>query len=171
MRFELMTYRVWTGRSDQLSYAAIWLRGQDSNLRPSGYEPDELPSCSTPRYFGSFCRVSQNSLLIILKIKVFVNCFFTQKNKKIKKSKKIFFCQKRRIAKRRNREGDKIRRFSFFVCNFAKNYFTLQSFWDIINKQEWAFMPSARKRKRRILWKFPKTGRIIPSSLRVTDTN
>ncbi len=25
------------------------LRGQDLNLRPSGYEPDELPGCSTPR--------------------------------------------------------------------------------------------------------------------------
>jgi hypothetical protein len=24
------------------------LRGQDLNLRPSGYEPDELPDCSTP---------------------------------------------------------------------------------------------------------------------------
>jgi hypothetical protein len=23
--------------------------GQDLNLRPSGYEPDELPGCSTPR--------------------------------------------------------------------------------------------------------------------------
>jgi hypothetical protein len=27
----------------------VWLRGLDLNQRPSGYEPDELPGCSTPR--------------------------------------------------------------------------------------------------------------------------
>jgi len=31
------------------------LRGLDLNQGPSGYEPDELPDCSTPRnYFSIF---------------------------------------------------------------------------------------------------------------------
>ena len=30
-----------------------WWRGEGLNFRPSGYEPDELPDCSTPRYIHS----------------------------------------------------------------------------------------------------------------------
>jgi hypothetical protein len=35
--------------SDDLSLQVSWLRGRDLNPRPLGYEPNELPDCSTPR--------------------------------------------------------------------------------------------------------------------------
>ena len=38
-----------TGAFDLSVLVNDQLRGQDLNLRPSGYEPDELPGCSTPR--------------------------------------------------------------------------------------------------------------------------
>ena len=39
-----------TPRSRRFATVGFKLRGQDSNLRPRGYEPRELPGCSTPRY-------------------------------------------------------------------------------------------------------------------------
>jgi hypothetical protein len=34
---------------ERLVRAKKWLRGGDLNPRPLGYEPNELPDCSTPR--------------------------------------------------------------------------------------------------------------------------
>ena len=43
----------WDGRNG-------WLRRGDLNPRPSGYEPDELPDCSTPRHIVTRpCRCGQ----------------------------------------------------------------------------------------------------------------
>lgn len=40
----------------RLSYISIWLRGLDLNQRPSGYEPDELPT-APPRDIGGGRRI------------------------------------------------------------------------------------------------------------------
>jgi hypothetical protein len=45
-----------------------WLRGRDLNPRPLGYEPNELPDCSTPRQGKSDCstlRTNANSAVPI----------------------------------------------------------------------------------------------------------
>ena len=39
-----------TGERDNHYTNEPWLREMDLNQRPLGYEPNELPDCSTPRY-------------------------------------------------------------------------------------------------------------------------
>ncbi len=40
-----------------------WLRGMDLNHRPLGYEPNELPDCSTPQSDSSPSRASRQRTL------------------------------------------------------------------------------------------------------------
>ena len=46
----------------RLDVLFMWLRGPALNQRPSGYEPDELPNCSTPRYDALFQRLNTITL-------------------------------------------------------------------------------------------------------------
>ena len=43
-----------SGAQEKRSLLKIWLRWRDLNPRPSGYEPDELPGCSTPHFDNNF---------------------------------------------------------------------------------------------------------------------
>ena len=70
---------------------AWWLRGPDLNQRPSGYEPDELPDCSTLRYilnYRHFFLQIYHILKILLK-----TIFFAKLTDKFQCSKHCLRCQ------------------------------------------------------------------------------
>ena len=48
-----LLWNVSVGSTESRPTEENWLRGLDLNQRPSGYEPDELPGCSTPRIENS----------------------------------------------------------------------------------------------------------------------
>ena len=49
-RIELAIFCVTGRRDNRYTTGPNWLRRPDLNQRPLGYEPNELPGCSTPRY-------------------------------------------------------------------------------------------------------------------------
>ena len=46
-------YLILNKKKKSFRTSSKWLREPDLNWRPSGYEPDELPGCSIPRYLFS----------------------------------------------------------------------------------------------------------------------
>ena len=53
------TYKI-KKHTTRVCFDFNWLRSVDLNHRPSGYEPDELPGCSTPRQTGWIIPVFAN---------------------------------------------------------------------------------------------------------------
>ena len=54
---------IWCGYGQEEAVRG-WLRGVDLNHRPLGYEPNELPDCSTPQFHhNNVVGVGQTSLV------------------------------------------------------------------------------------------------------------
>ena len=51
---------TWGGKARK-----IWLRGLDLNQRPLGYEPNELPDCSTPHKHYSCLRLARQGVFAV----------------------------------------------------------------------------------------------------------
>ena len=68
----------------------FWLREEDLNQRPRGYEPRELPDCSIPRYMALSHRAcllyNRNKAFASTFFNYFLNCFDIVKNGQIMSS-------------------------------------------------------------------------------------
>src|ERR1035438_10628668 len=54
--------------------APIWLRGLDLNQRPLGYEPNELPDCSTPhKNHNSVVQSGQTTRFLVAPLRSYVH--------------------------------------------------------------------------------------------------
>ena len=59
-----------------------WLRGLDLNQRPLGYEPNELPGCSTPRQNQKDAMIIQLTCAMSIKITIKDRCDFSFVNRR-----------------------------------------------------------------------------------------
>ena len=70
-------------KEDDSHHLLNWLRERDLNPRPPGYEPDELPDCSIPRYFLSRLRYLSTAPEVYIPEHL-LSIHFQRKRKKIK---------------------------------------------------------------------------------------